>query len=88
MDGDQNQFLSIHSIWELTLSAFGVLVMFILNRAFKSIDGKADQQDVTELRREFNAMVARQDQMHADNTKRLDNILLEITGRRRRDDIR
>ena len=68
----------IHTIWNAALTGLGGLVLMFAKRMSDSIDRKADKDSVTEkfeaVQEDIKTMVERQDQMHADNGKRFDEM--------------
>ena len=71
-------------LWSGLLTVLGALVGWSWNKMNSQIDGKADQEDVDQLRESFREQQEVQERMHRENRERLDDIYqLLATGRRR-----
>lgn len=75
-----------HTIWSGILTFVGGLVVWNWNRLNKQIDEKASKSEVQQLRDELKERWRAQDQMHSENRRRLDQIIIGVSrlrGRRR-----
>lgn len=81
MEDPQNGFQIIHTLWTAIITVAGGIVAFFTKRLVDEVDKKADQYEVDELKQEVRDFVARQDLQHASNTRRLDQIIMELSRR-------
>ena len=72
---------TIHTIWTAVITVAGGIVAFFTKRLVDQVDAKADKCDVDDLNTRFEKLLARQDDQHRDNSRRLDAIILALGAR-------
>jgi hypothetical protein len=94
MDDPSTGVWSLTHVWLGATTIAGTIVAFFTKRLVDTVDGKADQKEVDELKTDFKTWLARQDQRdrdaaqreearHQANTQRLDSIFTAIADRRK-----
>lgn len=83
MNDPQNEFQLVQAIWTGAITVAGGIVAFFTKRLVDAVDQKANRSEVDALKADFKELLARQDRHHESNVQRLDQILMEISARRR-----
>lgn len=83
VEDPQSSFQLLHTAWTGIITVAGGVVAFFTKRLFDQVDAKADKSDVNDLKAIYRDFIARQDIQHANNTARLDQIIMEL-GRKDR----
>lgn len=85
----QDGFTVFHTLWTAAITVAGAIVAFFTKRLVDQVDSKADQSDVDDLKQNMRDFLSReererirQDSQHAQNTLRLDTIILELANRK------
>lgn len=85
----QDGFTVFHTLWTAAITVGGAIVAFFTKRLVDQVDAKADQCDVDDLKQAMRDFLGReerertrQDTQHAQNTARLDTIILELGNRK------
>lgn len=72
-----------HTVWNLILSAGGIVGGFFFKRLFDTLDKKADKETMDQrfltMQQSISDSINHNREMHRDNTERLDRIMLAIT---------
>lgn len=72
----------VHMFWTAAITVAGAVVAFFTKRLVDEVDKKADQATVDEIKKDIDALFARQDKQHESNTLRLDQIIIRLGGGR------
>jgi hypothetical protein len=78
MDDPQSGIQLFHTWWSAVITVAGAIVAFFTKRLVDEIDEKADRCDVADLRQDIRDFLDRQERQHESNTKRLDQIIMEL----------
>jgi hypothetical protein len=82
MDDPQTTIAAAHTVWDTLITVGGLIVAFFTKRVVDSVDKKADQCDVDELKQDFKDWMKAQAEQHNANSRRLDTIIDRVSGNR------